>query len=239
MSEAARKATEVLPTLRPLSAPSVADRVMEALQERILSLELPPQTRISEAEVARQMGVSRQPVREAFKRLEKLGFLRIRPQSSTTVTLISESAVERARFIRTALEAHTCRTACSRIDAAGLAALSDLLAGQKAAIAAGDRARFHALDDMFHREICRQAGADYVWDMIHDSKAHMDRIRMLSLNTTSQQLAYGEHVALFEAIAARNPDAAAAAITKHLDRIRVLIEEVKSLDHSWFEDAEP
>jgi DNA-binding GntR family transcriptional regulator len=207
------------------------------LQQRILALELPPRTRISEADVARRMGVSRQPVREAFKRLAKLGLLQIRPQSSTTVSLISEEAVQRARFIRTALEVQTCRTACAKLTGSGLEALASLIEAQKAAVEARDRERFHALDDQFHREICVQSGVGYVWELIHENKAHMDRIRMLSLDSSSQRHALDEHIDIFNAISARDPDAAAAAITKHLSRILVLIEEVKALDHSWFTDA--
>lgn len=225
-----------LPQIRHAAAPTVADQVFDVLQARILRLELAPKTRISEAEVARQMGVSRQPVREAFKRLARLGFLTIRPQSSTTVSLISEESILRARFIRTALEVHTCRHACSVITEQGLAALAALMEGQKAAVEAGDRHRFHTLDDNFHREICIQAGVGYVWDLIHESKGHMDRIRMLSLNTASQKVALDEHIVLFDALSARDADAAAAAITKHLDRIELLIREVKAQDHSWFED---
>lgn len=225
-----------LPLIRQAALPTVADQVFTALQQRILTLELPPRTRISEADVARRMGVSRQPVREAFKRLAKLGFLHIRPQSSTTVSLISEEAVLRARFIRTALEVQTCRTACAKLTGSDLQVLASLIEAQKAAIEAQDRHGFHALDEQFHREICVRAGVGYVWDLIRDSKAHMDRVRLLSLNSTSQRQALDEHVAIFVAVSARDADAAAAAITRHLSRILVLIEEVKALDHSWFTD---
>lgn len=225
-----------LPLIRQAALPTVADQVFAALQQRILTLELPPRTRISEADVARRMGVSRQPVREAFKRLAKLGFLHIRPQSSTMVSLISEEAVLRARFIRTALEVQTCRTACAKLTKSDLEVLAFVIEAQKAAIEAQDRHGFHALDEQFHREICVRAGVGYVWDLIRDSKAHMDRVRLLSLNSTSQRQALDEHVAIFVAVSARDADAAAAAITRHLSRILVLIEEVKALDHSWFTD---
>ncbi|SLN20144.1 GntR family transcriptional regulator [Roseisalinus antarcticus] len=226
-----------LPVLRQAPQPTVADQVFAALQQRILTLALPPGTRISETEVSQKMGVSRQPVREAFKRLAKLGFLVIRPQSSTTVSLISEDAVLRAQFIRTALEVKTCRTACETRTDAGLARLGDLMEQQKAAIEANDPEVFHALDDAFHIEICRIAGVAYVWDLIQESKAHMDRIRMLTLNTSSQKMAYGEHIAIRDAIAAGDADAAEAAITAHLARITIRIEEVKAQDHSFFQDT--
>lgn len=225
------------PIIRKTTQPTVSDQVFYALQQHILSLELPPQTKISEAEVAKQMGVSRQPVREAFKRLAKLGFLEIRPQSGTTVSLISEDAVLRSRFIRTALEVKTCRTACETCTPEGLRPLEALIEKQRAAVRANDRDLFHALDDEFHTEICGLAGVPYIWDLIQESKAHMDRIRMLSLNASSQRLALEEHIAIRDAIAAGQPDAAEAAITRHLSRIVVLIEDVKSQRHSFFQDT--
>jgi len=225
------------PVIRHISQPSVADQVFDALQRRILTLELPPQTKISEIEISKKMGVSRQPVREAFKRLARLGFLEIRPQSGTSVTLISQDAVLRARFIRTALEVKTCRTACETRTPEGLIRLKGLIDQQAAAILAKDPERFHGLDDQFHIEICTLAGVAYVWDMIHESKAHMDRIRMLSLSTSSQQQALDEHLAIFNAIAAGNPDAAEDAMTRHLSRIVVLIAEVKARQHSFFQDT--
>ncbi|WP_439521882.1 GntR family transcriptional regulator [Marivita sp.] len=225
-----------LPIIQHSPQPTVSDQVFNALQQRILSLELPPQTKISEADVAKKMGVSRQPVREAFKRLAKLGFLIIRPQSSTMVSLISERDVLRAKFIRIALEVHTCRTACEVITAEGIDALNDLIAQQRAAVADNDRRRFHALDDAFHREICVQSGVGFVWDLILDSKAHMDRIRMLSLDATSQRLALDEHLVILDAITNRKPDDAAAAFVQHLSRIDDLIATIKAENHSWFTD---
>ncbi|WP_400082202.1 GntR family transcriptional regulator [Yoonia sp. R78084] len=227
-----------LPLIRQQPQPTVADQVFDTLQQRILTLELPPQTKISETEVSRMMGVSRQPVREAFKRLAKLGFLQIRPQSGTTVSLISEEAVLRAQFIRTALEVKTCRKACETATAQALAPLHTLIARQKDAIAAKDRDMFHALDEEFHIAICELADVRFVWDLIHESKAHMDRIRMLSLNTTSQQLALQEHIAILDAISAGDADAAEAAMTEHLSRIVVLIDEVKKQQHSFFQETD-
>ncbi|MBO6885104.1 MAG: GntR family transcriptional regulator [Marivita sp.] len=225
-----------LPQLRQPVQPTIADQVFKVLHDRILSLELPPETKISEAEVSAKMGVSRQPVREAFRRLANLGFLQIRPQSGTTVSLISEEAVLRARFIRLALELQTCRTVCGVISDDGLRALSSLIDQQKQAIADTNRTLFHALDDAFHREICVQAGVGYVWDVISENKGHMDRVRMLTLDTSSQNHALNEHIAILNAVTARNADAAAAAIDKHLSRILVQIELIKAENHNWFTD---
>lgn len=226
-----------LSQLRQIDMPSVADQVFDELHANILSLALPPRTRISETEVAKKMGVSRQPVREAFKRLAKLGFLNIRPQSSTTVSLISEEAALRARFIRTALEIQTCRAACENIDDLGIARLATLIEQQKVAVAKNDRQKFHALDEEFHLEICRSSRLDYVWDLICESKGHMDRVRMLSLTETSLEIALNDHTNLFAAISAREAVAAAAVLEQHLGRFVFLIEQMKIQNHNWFMDV--
>lgn len=222
--------------LAPIARPSVADQVFEAVQARILTLDLPPGSKLSEAEVSGQMGVSRQPVREAFKRLAAQGFLHIRPQRSTMVSYISEAAVVKARFIRTALETHTCREACRVLTQQDFAALSLLIDNQARAVADNDKDAFHALDEQFHREICTRAGVGYAWDIIHDCKAHMDRIRLLSLSSKSQQNALAEHILIRDAMARNDPDAAAVAMTTHLARITVQIEEIKAENHAWFTD---
>ncbi|WP_339764388.1 GntR family transcriptional regulator [uncultured Sulfitobacter sp.] len=223
-----------LPRLGHVVQTTVADQVFEMLHRRILCLDLPPLTKLSEAEVAALMGVSRQPVREAFKRLAKLGFLVIRPQSSTTVSLISEEAVVRAHYIRAALEIQNCKTACVTLTADGDAALLALIDQQRAAVATHDKEKFHALDDAFHREICVQSGIGYVWDLILENKGHMDRVRMISLDTLSQKMALEEHIAIYEALRSRQPEQAVKAIEHHLARIFVHIETVKAQKHDWF-----
>ena len=113
-----------LPQIEQQQRPTVTDQVFSELYRQVLSLELPPGTKMSEVDVAKAMGVSRQPVRDAFYRLSKMGFLLIRPQRATTVSLISPRAVVQARFIRSALEKETVRAAAVLLMAMGFDSLS-------------------------------------------------------------------------------------------------------------------
>ena len=67
-------------------------------------MQLEPGAKISEAEIAAQFGISRQPVRDAFRRLENRRLLLIRPQRATEVRRFSMRQIEKARFIRSAIE---------------------------------------------------------------------------------------------------------------------------------------
>lgn len=223
-----------LPQLDIAARPSAADLIFNELHRQVLTLELRPGAKLSEVDVARQMGVSRQPVRDAFYRLSKMGFLLIRPQRATTVTLISPAAVMRARFIRAALEAESVRVAATVLTEADLAALGAIIDAQDIAIARDDRSLFHRLDEQFHREICVRAGLGFTWDLIAENKGHMDRVRMLSLSFGSRA-AWDEHVALLAALKARDPEAAAALMRGHLSRIKDQLGRIRAENEALFE----
>ena len=214
---------------------SAADRVYDRLHARILSLDLPPGARVSEAEVAAEAGVSRQPVRDAFYRLSKQGFLIIRPQVATTVSPISVRQVMQARFTRTALELEVIRSACRLLGPSDHAALQDLVEAQEAALR--DHALFHRLDDQFHRELAARSGQEHVWMLIRESKAHMDRVRFLSLTWTAGT-ALSEHKAILAAVVARDRDAAETEMRAHLSRIVDLVEMVREDRNDLFGEGD-
>ncbi|MCF8482402.1 MAG: GntR family transcriptional regulator [Rhodospirillum sp.] len=217
---------------------SVTDQVFAELYHRVISLVMPPGTKTSETEVASALGVSRQPVRDAFYRLSKAGFLAIRPQRATTVSMISERAVKQARFIRTALEVETTRVACERLTEDDLVALESILDQQQQAVHQGDKMVFHELDDMFHREICERAGVGYVWRLIQEHKAHMDRVRFLSLSFASQR-AYDDHIHFFEAIRRRDAEDAVHRMRLHMMTILEHFPRIRAENPEYFDDEEP
>lgn len=226
----------LLKLLEPVQRPSVTDAVFEELHRQILALDLPPGTRMSEVDVARIMGVSRQPVRDAFYRLSTLGFLTIRPQRATVVSAISEAAVMQARFIRSAIEAETVRMACDRLGEQDFVALDALIEQQRTAVEAHDAVGFHALDDLFHREICERSGFGFAWEIIRENKAHMDRVRFLSLSFASRE-AFGDHLEVMAGMRERNAPRAMAAMHAHLSRIKGQVRRIRAENEAFFDGA--
>lgn len=224
-----------LKVLEPLRIPTVADTVFEELHQQILSLDLAPGTRMSEAEVAKAFGVSRQPVRDAFYRLSQLGFLLIRPQRATVITKISEAAVLKAKFVRTALEIACMRAAIEVITDDQIKDLDQLLKEQKAAVDADERQLFHSLDDTFHRRICEISGHDYVWALIREQKAHMDRVRFLSL-ASGAQAALDDHIVIINAVRKRDAKGAETLLIEHLGRIATILGRIRAENADHFEE---
>lgn len=151
------------------------------LREQIVSLALPPGSRVSDAGLAAELGFSRTPVREAVLQLADEGLLRVQPQSGTFVARISVAAVGDAQFVREALEVAALSTALGRLTGADAERLTANLADQRRAEAASDVDAFYALDQAFHRIIMDLSGHPDVWQIAQRSRAHMDRVRRLSL----------------------------------------------------------
>ncbi|CUK27494.1 putative HTH-type transcriptional regulator YdfH [Cognatishimia activa] len=222
---------------KPLVRTSLADQVFDNLHARVLNLDLAPGARISEAEISKELGVSRQVIRDAFYRLSLLGFLVIRPQKATRVSLISRRDIMQARFLRTSIEIEIARRACEVLQSADFDALADILAQQRRAIEAGDQNTFHVLDNLFHQEICVRSGYAFAWDTIHEKKAHTDRVRVASLSFASHN-AMEEHEEILAAMRAREEERAVLAVRAHLTEIAGIIEKLCASNPDWFEENE-
>jgi GntR family transcriptional regulator, rspAB operon transcriptional repressor len=222
--------------IESLRGPSATDLVFEELYNGIVALTLPPGAKLSELDVARQMGVSRQPVRDAFYRLSQLGLLQIQPQRATTVSRISEQSVLQARFVRTALEIETVRAAVLSASEAQIRQLETIIDDQRQAAAADERMRFHGLDDTFHHAICAASGNEFAWSLIRNNKAHMDRVRYLSLSFGSQ-VAVEDHVRILDALRARDAERAGGEMRVHLGRIVDILAQIRADNPAIFAGA--
>ena len=164
---------------------------------------LTPGQALSENEIATRLGVSRQPVREAFIKLSEAGLVRIRPQRGTFVVKISTKQVTDARFVREAVEVAVARKACEVMSAEAIAELRRNLAAQRVAAVEAVPARFLALDEAFHRGLALGVDCDYAWRVVEEVKAQMDRVRYLSLpQATPIERLVEQHVAILAAVEA-------------------------------------
>jgi DNA-binding GntR family transcriptional regulator len=202
------------------AAEPVATRVFYELRSAIVATALLPGQALSEAEIAARMGVSRQPVREAFIKLREAGLVYIRPQRGTFVVKISTKQVTDARFVREAVEVAVARKACEVMTAETVAALRGNLAQQEAVVTEGSPASFLALDEAFHRGFALGVDCDYAWRVVEEVKAQMDRVRYLSIpQTTPLSRLVEQHIAILDAVEAHDAARAEDAVRAHLSEI--------------------
>ncbi len=192
---------------------------------------------MSEVEIARQFGVSRQPVREAFIRLGNLDLLLIRPQKATVVRGFSSESIKRSRFVRLAVECEVLRQACRAPQRSAFPEIAENLDRQRAAVDARDLERFHALDYDFHRLLCRAADRDFAYPIILDQKARLDRLCVLSLSepATIDEL-LRDHTAIFLHLQDGNEDCLIVEIQHHLSHLDSTVDSIRLSHEDYFED---
>lgn len=194
------------------------NQVFECIRDEIISMHLLPGQKISENTLAEKFAVSRTPIREALNRLSSLGFVEIRPQRGTFVTKLSMSFILEARFIRESLEvAIVNQLAENRIDGMALEC-EKILAEQAKAADKKDALVFQHLDDRFHMTLVDATGFKRVGRLIELEKAHMDRVRNLSLVELTGQYEHvlKQHHAILDAIKSGSPQQAVKAMRTHM-----------------------
>jgi DNA-binding GntR family transcriptional regulator len=143
---------------RSLARLVLADQVKERLLAGIVDGTYPPDARIVETALARELGTSQAPVREALRGLEALGVIEITPFRGARVRRPSRQQLLEAYVVRTALEALAARLAVPRLDDEDVVALEDHV---QAMHRAADRADGHGVaeaDARFHDRILDVAG---------------------------------------------------------------------------------
>jgi DNA-binding GntR family transcriptional regulator len=212
-------------------------RVLDTIRQAIIQSQLRPGEPLSEAEIARQLGVSRQPVREAFIKLGEVGLLEIRPQRGTFVRLISIREVDNARFVREAIEVAIVRKAAGSTVADSIDPLADLIEEQKAFASRGDHIGFLRVDDAFHQGIARAADCDDAWRVLEGLKAQMDRVRFLSLpEATPLKRLIEQHESILDGIRSHSPGNAEEAVRRHLGEISVSLPKLAAKYPALFAD---
>jgi DNA-binding GntR family transcriptional regulator len=196
---------------------TTSEEVFRQLKADIISLQLPPGSKISEVEVAKSCDVSRQPVREAFMRLGELNLLEIRPQRATRVRKISHQELRNTRFIRAAVEVEVVRLACKVATQEHLGMIGDNLEEQRIAVEDGDAEKLKALDYDFHHLICMAADRLPAFRVIAENKTHTDRVCTLELaDTTGMSEVLEGHTAIFDAVRNGDEETAVARTRVHL-----------------------
>lgn len=197
-----------------------ADQLYDFIRDSIVSMEYVPGQMIPEKALAEKFGVSRTPVREALIKLAQIGFVEVRPQRGTYVSLLSMDKILEARFIREALELAVVEEVAALADDALIDQCETIIEQQREAAARDDALLFQTLDDAFHQTLANNTGYQRVGPLIDSEKAHMDRVRNLSLHIRGQyNRVLDQHQAILEALRCHSPQQARKAMAVHMQDV--------------------
>lgn len=193
---------------------STSDRVREILLDRILDDVYRPGDRIVELDVARELGTSQAPVREALRELQGLRLVEVRPYRGARVREISDEEMQESLEVRAVLEAFAARTAAGAIGTR-TGGLREALARMRDAAGRGDCDDFVRADVDFHRGIVEAARHDtllHVWESVGVEA----RIRMvLKRSGVDLRPVADAHEPIVDALEAGDPEGAAELLGAH------------------------
>ncbi|MCP2324225.1 DNA-binding GntR family transcriptional regulator [Hamadaea flava] len=150
----------------------ISDRVYELLRQAIVEGELAPNERVVESEIARRLGVSQAPVREAVKQLAREGLLTHIPRRGNFVVEISSQDAEYARQVREPMERLAAQLATGLITEEHLRELGELVDQMHRAVAINDISRFRDADIAFHTLVSQVSGNHFLvrmWELLEPS----------------------------------------------------------------------
>ncbi len=208
----------------PVTPPTLRELALRYLRERITSGALPPGARLSDFVLAKEIGISRTPVREALQRLAADGLVDVVPHLGATVRQPSADELEELYEIRGLLEAHAAaRAAAHRDDAGELATLCAAMEGIPVPVgedhlSVADSVRQRELDVAFHRRVLELSGLTRLRRLVDDAgviarpfEALGDRLPAAELRSACRH-----HRAIATAIAVGDADTARATMAAHI-----------------------
>lgn len=205
--------------------PSQTHQVYESLRAAILRLDVAPGERLSERGLEATYGASRTPSRAALMRLESEGLV-AREGRGWIVSPIDLAEIHAISEMRAAVESAGVRYAVARATNDEVEALRGLLEASRPATAEGsDRSGADRGDEeqgvragtSFHVELARLSGNAVMVQSVGDSMTRLERTRWLEVRTPEARAqAWSDHLAIVEAIAARDAEMAAALVARHI-----------------------
>jgi DNA-binding GntR family transcriptional regulator len=191
--------------------------VVQSLRNAILNAELRPGERLQQDLLARQLGVSRQPVREALRQLESEGLVSNVPRRGAVVREHSEDDVRDNYALRSLLETFAAEEAARRITDADLEQLAAVQRAMAEAVASGsDRSVVVELNTEFHRVIHTATGMPALNRLMTQLWVGFTVFTPLFIPKRASE-SVKEHEPIIAALRARDPEAAGRAMRLHLD----------------------
>lgn len=199
---------------------SLADQVFEKLETDILSGQYPRGEILTEMRLCQELGVSRTPVREALRRLQQEHILE-ETGKGLMVLGITREDLQDILELRLRTEGLAAARAAALITEEQLAKLKETLDLQEFYLTKHDSDHIKGMDSRFHELIYKFSGSTVLYDTLTPLHKKAQRYRKRSVENNSRAMAsVEEHKAIYEAIAARDPEAAAAAILKHTENAK-------------------
>ncbi len=194
------------------------DVVFHTLRQAILKGDLKPGERLMEIQLAKKLGVSRTPIREAIRKLELEGLVLMIPRKGAEVAEITEKNLRDVLEVRGALEKLAVQLACDQITKAQIHELREAAGAFREALTSGNVTEIAEADEHFHDLINLATGNQKLIQLLNNLREQMYRYRVEYLkNEAVYPQLLSEHDSLIRAIEKRQREQAAEIVCRHIE----------------------
>jgi len=203
---------------------SLGHFVYETVKRMIIKGELKPGTRLVESRIASQLKISRTPIREAFQRLQKEGFLKKNMVGAVFVSDLTKEDIEETFGIRCVLESYAARLATLRYTKRDLQALEKKVQQYEEALEKGDLELLPKINTEFHELLYKFSKSPKLINMIHELRDQIHRFREVILKAEGMaQQSKEDHRKMLELMAKGDAEGVEKVVKEHILRGKDLV----------------
>ncbi|MBE3127174.1 MAG: GntR family transcriptional regulator [Candidatus Atribacteria bacterium] len=200
---------------------SLKDRAYQNIKFQIIRGNLRPGTRLLEEELAKAMSISRAPIREAFNKLEKEGFVTTIPRKGAAVSNVTTEIIEDIFEIRETLETLAVKKSLGKIFIDELEKVGDdFKEFINKSENAENRIQYLVLDKKFHDLLSQNCGNKKLIELLANLQEQIHWLRNISLKRTTFSRSVREHLAIIEALKRNDEKLITKALLLHLERAK-------------------
>jgi DNA-binding GntR family transcriptional regulator len=192
--------------------------IYHQLKAAVTSGSLRPGEKLVEADLAEKYGVSRTPIREALKMLEKEKLVINSPYKGFLVARVCRAEAQKIYEVRAVLEPLAARLVAERGQKNKIVLLEDCLTEAESTLREGDMVQLIVINSRFHRIIAELSGNEYLQDILNNLQHLADLTRVSNFIAVPERMVavVTEHIDIYEAILAGNGIGAAERVAAHI-----------------------
>jgi DNA-binding GntR family transcriptional regulator len=197
---------------------TLREKILETIRDAIMTGALKPGEKVAEPDLAERFGISRTPIREAFRQLESEGYLTVIPRKGAVVTAFSPRDVEEFYAIKSILEGYAARRACEKLSVKDIEKLRTINDRLRHMADDGDVKHFFRIHNDFHELFLKAADNDKLYVLVTNLVRKFERLRYASLSLPGRmKISVEEHDKIIEAFLKRDADRAETLVRKNAE----------------------
>lgn len=194
---------------------TLREKIVETVRSAIVNGQIPAGTRVAEPDLADRFGISRTPIREAFRQLESEGFITVIPRKGAVVASLSAKDISDFYDLKTVLEGYAARCAARTLTEKDIAKMETVNRQMEAAAAKKDLRRVLTLHNEFHDIFLKSCGNEKLHSIVQNLVSQFQRFRLILAIRGKMDGSIKQHEEIIEAFRKRDAALAESLVMKN------------------------